>query len=216
MDKYLSIKNTTLTSIADAIRAKTNKTDSIYVSDMANEISNIESEINLQDKTITENGEYTSDAGFDGLGKVLVNIASGGGGVFKFKDLNKSVNGSLVTGNTSGITFDHYCRCVPDMIIVVPSVFTNGHLKFAIGYSSAMMKKFNDSVKSKVSKMTNTTGSSTGYTSGIGFDADLSGTSYLNYGGIRADETTITFGSASNQLDASTSYDVYIWYGITE
>jgi hypothetical protein len=32
-------------------------------------------EIKLQDKTITENGEYSADAGFDGLGKVIVDIA---------------------------------------------------------------------------------------------------------------------------------------------
>ena len=36
-------------------------------------------EINLQDKTITENGEYTADNGFDGLGKVTVDVAGSGG-----------------------------------------------------------------------------------------------------------------------------------------
>ena len=36
-------------------------------------------EIKLQDKTITENGEYTADEGYDGLGKVLVQLASSGG-----------------------------------------------------------------------------------------------------------------------------------------
>lgn len=34
----------------------------------------------LQDKTITENGEYTSDSGYDGLGTVTVNVESSGGG----------------------------------------------------------------------------------------------------------------------------------------
>lgn len=34
----------------------------------------------LQDKTITENGTYTADEGFDGIGQVTVNVEAGGGG----------------------------------------------------------------------------------------------------------------------------------------
>ena len=42
--------------------------------------------INNQDKTITENGTYTADEGFTGLGTVIVDVLSqaGGGGDFKF------------------------------------------------------------------------------------------------------------------------------------
>ena len=35
----------------------------------------------LQDKTVTENGTYTADSGYDGLGTVTVQVASSGGGV---------------------------------------------------------------------------------------------------------------------------------------
>lgn len=36
-------------------------------------------EPNLQDKTVTENGTVTADAGYDGLGTVIVNVTGGGG-----------------------------------------------------------------------------------------------------------------------------------------
>lgn len=36
-------------------------------------------EVSLQDKTITENGTYTADEGYDGLGNVTVNVAASGG-----------------------------------------------------------------------------------------------------------------------------------------
>ena len=44
---------------------------------------NVAQEIKLQNKTITENGEYTADSGFDGLGKVLVEVAGSSGDNFE-------------------------------------------------------------------------------------------------------------------------------------
>ena len=37
-------------------------------------------EINNQNKTITQNGQYTADEGYTGLGTVTVNVSGGGGG----------------------------------------------------------------------------------------------------------------------------------------
>ena len=69
-------------NIANAIRQKTGKTDSLLVRDMAAQIEGISlpNDIVLQDKIVTENGEVTADEGYDGLGKVTVNVASTGSG----------------------------------------------------------------------------------------------------------------------------------------
>ena len=70
-------------AIAEAIRLKTGKNNSMTISEMANEIEKIavsgdNVEIKLQDKTITENGTYTADSGYNGLGTVTVNVEKGG------------------------------------------------------------------------------------------------------------------------------------------
>ena len=76
MDKYLSIKNTTLVSIADAIRIKKGTTDSIYVSDMAEHINTISTDTPavVQPLEITESGTYTAPDGVDGYNPITVKI----------------------------------------------------------------------------------------------------------------------------------------------
>ena len=50
-----------------------------------------EREIVLQNKEITENGTYTADAGYDGLGQVTINVPSGGVVEPDYKDLYQRV-----------------------------------------------------------------------------------------------------------------------------
>lgn len=65
----------------------------------------------LQEKTITENGEYTADVGFDALGKVLVNVIGSGSNVVK-------KSGSF-NNKTSRHTVTHGLGVIPDLIIVM-------------------------------------------------------------------------------------------------
>ena len=56
--------------------------------------------IALQDKSVTENGTYTADQGYDGLGTVTVNV-SGGSDVYDtliFENISGTTNTLIVTG----------------------------------------------------------------------------------------------------------------------
>lgn len=75
----LNILRQGITDIADAVRNKTGETSKIPFKQIPEAINNITADILLQNKTITENGEYTADEGYDGLGTVTVNISSSGG-----------------------------------------------------------------------------------------------------------------------------------------
>ena len=70
--------------------------------------------VKLQDKTITENGEYTADEGFAGLGKVLVNVMQNAGSgeplvkIFSFKPAS----------STTGVRVDLDIGFAPDVLFV--------------------------------------------------------------------------------------------------
>lgn len=56
-------------------------------------------DIRNQDKTITENGQYTADAGYTGLGTVTVNVS--GGGIPNYIAPKNNVNGVYRADNTA-------------------------------------------------------------------------------------------------------------------
>lgn len=58
----------------------------------------------LQEKIITENGEYTPDDGYDGLSKVIVNV-EGGGNTEEIDDFLDEINGEVVGETQYIVTF---------------------------------------------------------------------------------------------------------------
>lgn len=82
-NEIIRIKNN-VKNVYDALEAKgvtlpeTKTTDNI-VATMNGEFGGVSLEVvNNQDKTITENGQYTADEGYSGLGTITVNVSSSG------------------------------------------------------------------------------------------------------------------------------------------
>jgi len=72
MSKKLYEENN-IQGIADAIRSKLGSTETFLVSEMRGAIDSITTPI-LQTKSITENGSFIPDEGFNGLSQVFVNV----------------------------------------------------------------------------------------------------------------------------------------------
>lgn len=70
------LEDSTLTSIADAIRAKTGESGTITPADMATEIESISGDPVIESKTITANGTYTAPTGVDGYSPITVDVST--------------------------------------------------------------------------------------------------------------------------------------------
>ena len=76
--------------------------------------------INNQNKTITENGTYTADEGYTGLGTVTVDVASGGGDVgLSGISITKMSCGTVTPSFTTNyLLISHELGCVPKVILI--------------------------------------------------------------------------------------------------
>ncbi len=79
MSDYVVMPKNDWQNIVDATKSKSGTSDKLKSGEVAPKILNIKTEPTLQNKVITENGTYTADSGFDGLGEVTVEVESSGG-----------------------------------------------------------------------------------------------------------------------------------------
>lgn len=161
-------------------------------------------EIALQDKTITENGEYTADEGFDGLGKVLVEIASGGSFTCKQGDFQASAVKH---------TLEHGLGVTPALVFVVAisRIETTNKMTAAFGISSAFGEKLGNPQKKSYYSYTYKNGSNF-YVYGSDTEQDIETTVQYPLTVIhRADANTITIGNSSYGL---VSGNYYRWFAI--
>jgi len=90
-----------------------------------------EPEITLQNKVITENGTYTADTGYDGLGQVTVNVASSGGSASDAID--SMLAGTMTEINSDVTTVTNYaCYGMSKLAtVILPNATHIGSLAFA-------------------------------------------------------------------------------------
>lgn len=130
-------------------------------------------EINLQDKTITENGTYTADSGYDGLGSVTVEVAGSGGGA-------ANVAFGIVPSSSVGTvqTITHGLGVVPNIILVENidgGVGTKGKKIGFFSMSRAFATQFGFSTYFKYTSIYDSYGAWRRYNGGDGYMDELTG-----------------------------------------
>lgn len=92
--------------------------------------------IKLQDKTITENGTYTADSGFDGLAQVIVAVAGNAG-----SSNVKIVTGTVDAEYSSSFDLNHGLGVIPDYIYIMNPSEKNGYISYGYGFSQKLKEK---------------------------------------------------------------------------
>ena len=154
----------------------------------------------LQDITITENGEYTADPVFDGIGKVTVEVAGSGGGLLETPIV---ASGTFIPTSVSSFTVNHNLGVVPDCIEIQNVNASSGtvaatRILYAIGFRTGLL--FGGSNQSAV--LTSSSGGGAIWTGGnAGIDGSNSYCPFKN-----ANETSVKIGSAIQKLEVNTEY----------
>ena len=153
--------------------------------------------INNQDKTITENGTYTADEGYTGLGTVTVDVqASGGGAIIPFApdhNYNVFASGTFTTTggykDTLNVTVTHGLGFVPHGALLINEshksniVYNyNALISNYVGSFNMVVCKKNE-FNTKIDSMPVTYNNGNGYTSEPAC--------------YNANENTITFGTVA-------------------
>lgn len=152
-------------------------------------------EIVLQDIEVTENGTYSADAGFDGIGQVTVNVAASGGG------------GSIVEGIPDGYAKVDYIQ-FSGSESVDTGIICNQSTKIIVRYtrdSGSAMYLYgvvNEGNTASVTAYLSSGGSwrfgSKSISRTIGTDAEMVRTAIVQKSGIVSDAGTNTYSGVTN------------------